>query len=203
MTASYPSAWLGMSDRLIAGMVHALNNRITALDATVVTWEPGDDAAELVASLRSELERLKSTVSLLRLVGGEPNAASEAVDVRELVDSAVLLVSHHPAHRHVSAVTTVAESAMPVRLRARRAIHALAVLIDVAQIEGGVIAVDISGDAEHTTVRVPAGSEEGIETAVAAAHAIIASEFGSATREQDHLALALPTLAAVRKRERA
>ena len=194
------TGWTALSDRVLAGIVHSLNNRIAALEATLLTFEPGDSPDDLVHALTKESDRLKECVATLRTVVGEPNAAAEPCTIADLFAQAAVLARYHPELRDLT-FTLDDRGASPVRLRARRAAHALLVLLASARRSDDRSAVVVAeGNDEWTNVSVPAPQDIG--SAVTSARELVEPDGGTVALEHERIVIRLPTLATVRKWDR-
>src|SRR5215218_888257 len=87
--------WLVVSDALLRGVGHAMNNRAAALSAVVQVLASSGPQGPLEGALRSETERLQRVVELLRLLPRRWESDPEPVLVEELVPSALELLALH------------------------------------------------------------------------------------------------------------
>ncbi len=78
------AGWLGLLDRLLAGVVHDLNGRASALGglATLLTM---DDDMDMSAHIEDEVGRLSDLAGRLRLLLGDPDGAAEPLVVGDLL----------------------------------------------------------------------------------------------------------------------
>lgn len=94
--ADWNTLWRGVSESLLSGLHHALNNRVAALSAIAqVLGSDIEDASPLVASLTGEVARLEETVSLISLLRRARSHAPEPVQVPELVAGLATLLAQH------------------------------------------------------------------------------------------------------------
>lgn len=94
--ADWNSLWRGVSESLLSGLHHALNNRVAALSAIAqVLGSDIRDASPLVASLTGEVARLEETVSLISLLRRARSHAPEPVQAPELVAGLATLLAQH------------------------------------------------------------------------------------------------------------
>src|SRR5947209_18315760 len=90
--------WTTLSDELLQGLVHALNNRVAALSAFVELARLGDEEAAPMAVLPTEIAQLQRVTALIGLLpqrGSEP----EALELPLVLDDALRLHEHHPKLR--------------------------------------------------------------------------------------------------------
>jgi C4-dicarboxylate-specific signal transduction histidine kinase len=207
--------WPELHDGLVAGLHHALNNRLAALSAVGQVVE-ADLAAEhpLSGSLRAELRRLESTVSLLGLLvagSGDP----EPVHLPTALHEARQLLALHHSLRDVLLEVEVDDSLLPVWIDPAALLRALlGLLAAVGSRAGGDasrLRIEARGDQE--SVRIDVGARGAAAGADAAATRIgtawveailrraggrleVADAAGALT-----LSATLPTLPEVRRRE--
>jgi hypothetical protein len=202
-TLNVPGAaeWLVLSDELLAGLVHALNNRVTALSVCAELAGLGDEQMLGEGTLQAEVARLQRASALVGLLParGKP----EALELGPVLSDAIEIHSHHPRMRAVEGVVEVEGTIEPVRVPRWALLRLLLIVLDAAK--------GAAQDAERTTatlrltsdeqsVRVRAASRE-IEGAYAAEMAALCG--GAMAREGADLVVSLPTLGELRRRERA
>lgn len=201
--------WAEVSSALVTGLVHALNNRVACLDGIAVTLD--DDGPPVESRLASEGERLRALAEIARHIAAEPGATAETTTVKDLLDAARALVSLHPEARDVRLEVRGAESVPAVRLRVRRAEHALvmAMLAAMAGSPGGLMAMCATNDerVEVTLRPVNGGNGESApattETLCAAADVLLHDDGGEVdfhTRAVRTITVRVPTLALARRR---
>ncbi len=196
-------SWSRLSEELIAGIHHALNNRMATLSAVGQVLEselPADHP--LAGALGTEVTRLESTTSMLRLLerggGGEPVQLSAS-----LADVSALLALHHRL-RDVELVADVPAELHPLWVDPIALVRALLLMAVQAAGEGAHrVEVVARGDDEVVEVRITAGGEAaaGAEAGLADAGAMLGAWGGRVVEEGGALIATLPTLAAVRRRE--
>ena len=94
--ADWDALWRTVSESLLGGLHHALNNRVAALSAIAQVLGSGmPDSSPLVASLASEVDRLENTVALLSFLRRSRSRAPEPVQVPELVIGLTPLLAQH------------------------------------------------------------------------------------------------------------
>jgi hypothetical protein len=87
--------WLATSDEILAGLSHALNNRLAAVGSIARVLEFGD-AGDLYGSLVGEIEQLEATVALLHLI---PRTDEDHVEPVRLEDFVEPLIQLHALRR--------------------------------------------------------------------------------------------------------
>ena len=194
------SEWLALSDDLLAGLVHALNNRVTALSVCAELAGLGDLEMVKEGVLQSEVARLQR-VSVL--IGCFPaRGVAEALDIGPVVDDALAIHSHHPRMRRVECTVQAGGGMQPVRAPRWALLRLLLVMVDAAK--GGAqeagrdsMSLQLSSDAECVRLRTDA---RGSESAYAVELAAVCG--GVLLHEPGGLVLTLPSLLEVRRRER-
>ena len=88
--------WRTVSESLLGGIHHALNNRVAALSAISQVLGAGmPDAGPIVAALGGEVDRLEQTVALITLLRRARSRNPEPVQLPELVAGLTPLLPHH------------------------------------------------------------------------------------------------------------
>jgi hypothetical protein len=191
--------WADLSE-LIRGLVHALNNRLTALSAFAELAALGDEEFAPAKILPAELVRLQRVSALLRLLLSEETPA-EALEIGALLDDALALYQHLPYGRTARCEVVREGAPTPVRVSRWRMLRLLLVLI-----ESGRRTAEATGQ-ERFILRL-APFDDGLllqveaadvtpyaRTMAAECSATIAIEARGAT-------VRLPSLAALRRQER-
>lgn len=208
-------AWLRVSDGLVAGIHHALNNRLAALTAVAQVLEmeiPADHP--LRSSLSGEADRLQSTVGLLHHLPRGRGVAEplQLADVLRVV--AELFALHHEL-RDIPLEVAGAADVLPVYCDPAQLTHALLLAAAAAGARvhpgaGSALRVEYRGDAEWVTLELSAegeprgdGDAHGLLDGLApGAAAPLLAPFGGelSVDGPTRLTVRLPTLLAVRKR---
>lgn len=93
--------WLPVHQALLAGLVHACNNRVAALSGIAQLYEAqlssGDEGMQ---QLLGEVEKLRALMGLFRLALNGRSARREPARMGEALQTAALLLSHHLDARH-------------------------------------------------------------------------------------------------------
>lgn len=204
------AAWRAVSDELIAGIHHALNNRVGALAAVAQVLQgempPGHP---LRAALAHEVERLQDTVKSLTLLPARGGAA-EPIQLGELFPALLALFELHHGMRDTECVVDGAPDVLPLYAEPPLLAHVLLTLMvaagRAARAGGGRVRVRYGGDTEWVEIGVAAeGGGEPDTPMDAAAVRPWAERMGGELRagpDASGFVLRLPTLLEVRRRER-
>jgi hypothetical protein len=192
--------WVLLSDELLAGLVHSLNNRVTALSVCTELAGLGDTGM-LGEGLPTEVARLQRVSALFGLLPARGHP--EALEIAPVLDDAIALHAHHPRMRGVECVVRVETEMGPVRVPRWALLRVLLVMLDAAKgaahgREHETVTIMLSS--ADDTVRVRAATREP-ELAYAAEMAALCG--GSLGQEGQELVLTLPSLSGLRRRERA
>jgi hypothetical protein len=199
---SHGDDWRTISEELLQGLVHALNNRVAALSAFVELAKLGDEEGDPLTVLPAEIAQLHRVNGLFGLL---PERASEpeALELRAVLDDAIRLHEHHPRLR--AEPVALAFEGAPGAVRAPRwaLVRALVMLVHAAKRAGesvrgrGGATVRVLGDETSVSVHVAAPVEPSPDLAALAERC-----FGGVAREGDDIVLRLPSLRELRRRER-
>jgi hypothetical protein len=196
------SDWSKLSDELLQGLVHALNNRVAALSAFVELARLGDDDADALNVLPTEIDQLHRVNGLFALLperGSEP----EALELPLVLADALSLHEHHPRLRSERCVVIHEGTPLPVRAPRWALLRVLLMLVDAAKRfamstgEHGASAIRVTGDSSFVGVHA--------ETHVEPSSSLVALAErcgGNCAREGDELVLRLPSILELRRRER-
>jgi hypothetical protein len=192
--------WLALSDDLLAGLVHSLNNRVTALSVCAELAELGDEQMVGEGLLRAEVARLQKASALVGLLPARGQA--EALEIGPVLNDAIAIHAHHPRVRAVECAVEVAGEPQPVRVPRWALLRALLLMVDAAKAAAQdarrtSVTLELSGDAESVRVRAAARDAGG---GYAAEMAAVCG--GTMARENGTLVLTLPSLTELRRRER-
>lgn len=194
--------WRTISEQLLKGLVHALNNRVASLSAFVELAKLGDDEEDPLAALTGEIEQLHRVNALFGLLP-QRATAPEAVELRAVLDDAVRLHEHHPRFR--DAHLNVTTDGVPDVVRAPRwaLLRTMVVLVHVAKREarsahrGAGAVVRLRADDEMVSAHVAAH-----EPPSADLEALAAQCGGRVAHVNDELVFTMPSLRELRRRER-
>lgn len=199
--------WLAAADGLVAGVHHALNNRLGTVSALVQLAALGDaGGVDAGRALREELERLGDTLRLLAMIPRRPDEEPIPLRLTELLPDALALVAQHRDARDVRFAVEAAPDLLPVLCPETALAHALLALLTGAALaawEAGTLRVDVrcSGDARRVTVQVePEGDAVGPPLGGAGLAALFAAAGGEMEATETGVVAHLPTLLAGRER---
>ena len=194
--------WVDLSQLLTRGLLHALNNRIAAIGCGVDLSIMGDEDYAPEKFLPKELEQLQSIRHHLQLLVLDDDAP-EALELEPLLQLAVALHAHHPRMHAMRCVVVKDGDIPPVRLPRATFLRLLTLLIDDTTVRL------VPETPETVPLRL---SSEASEVAIAFATPRIPTEYAEAIaaecgarleRDGDMLLLRVPTLLALRLKERA
>jgi hypothetical protein len=194
--------WVALADDLLAGLVHSLNNRVTAISVCAELAGLGDEQMLAGGMLSTEVARLQKASALLALLPARGHA--EALEIGPVLHDAVAIHAHHPRMRAVDCVVEIADATPPARAPRWALLRVLLLMVDAAK-AGAQDAADasaivrLSGDADVVRVRALV-REAGGWGAYASEMAALCE--GTLTRENEELVLTLPSLSELRRRER-
>jgi hypothetical protein len=193
--------WRTVSEELLQGLVHALNNRVAALSAFVELAKFGDQEGDPLTVLPVEIAQLQQVNGLFGLLPVR-RSEPEALELRAVLDDAIRLHEHHPRLR--GARVTVTSEGSPGVVRAPRwaLVRAMVMLVHLAKQStesmghyGAVIR--IRGDDWTVGVHVAAPVMPHADLVALAERCS-----GAIVRERGELVLRLPSLRELRRRER-
>lgn len=215
-------AWLRLSEGLVAGIHHALNNRMAALGGAVQVLQ-GDIELEhpLVGLLSNEIRRLESTTGLLRLLG-PGDGGFEPVQLTDIMVQAERLFEVHHALRDLKLEIDFPGDLLPVWSVPVGLLRTVMMLLAAAGAgiprpspwggvgEGPVLSLKVVGDLAtvRMVVDVPDRPDDAELPAVTSDDvAAMAKRVGGTLRTYDgdgtsRWELELPTLPEARRRER-
>ena len=190
--------WTILFEDLLRGLVHALNNRVTALSACAELAAIDGEPVE-VTILKAEITRLHQVSALVGVMATRGHDI-EALEILPVLEDALAIYNHHPRMR--SDQGTIAQSGLvlPVRVPRWALLRLLLLMLDAMRRSAGSTRVEVrlAGDAETVTVETETSEPAG-EDAVALA----AMCGGELRKGAGGWTLRLPSLLALRKRERA
>lgn len=208
--------WTDLVDGLLRGLGHALSNRVAGIAALVDIAADGESSAESDAEMRElmsgELDRLQSLNRLVKLLPRERMPLAEATVVSDVAADAVAVLALLPAARSTQWEVRVDAAAQPVRVERWVLLRAL-VLAAAGCLAGqeamrGRGTLHVTGDEERTRIVANAagdggGAGLGAEWRPGTTLRELTERLGAEiTRSANGITIALPTLQAVRRRER-
>src|SRR5690606_33536889 len=106
--------WATLCDALLAGLVHALNNRVTALSVGVELAALGDEEMLSDGMMLGEVSRMQRASALIGLLPSRPGDA-EALELGPVLDDALAIHAHHPQLRIIECEVNAEQAMQPVR----------------------------------------------------------------------------------------
>lgn len=100
------AGWSDVSDRILAGLCHDLNGRVTSLAGMVQLLQLDEDSASMSPFLDQEVSRLEGSVRMVRRLAGEQDEDPEPLHLPEIVPD---LVGLFGKHRHLEGLETTLE----------------------------------------------------------------------------------------------
>lgn len=213
--ADAAEGWDALNDGLVAGIHHALNNRLGTLKAVGQVVE-ADLAPHhpLSGALAVELERLEAAVELLRLLARE-KAGPEALLLEPVVADARRLFEMHHSLREMTLTASLQPGVGPLWIDPADLLRSLLTLTAAAAAATGeraAIGIEATGDAAEVVIVIRAGgdgdgsAEDLARVGTTEAKRLLERAGGSLETEADPAGFAatirLPTLMEVRRRER-
>jgi hypothetical protein len=224
-TDSASNVWLAVCDDLLWGFNHALSNRLAAITSITRILEYSDTGLEpLLSALSDEIVTLERTLNLLRLVPRNPEGTEEPVMLGDLLPEIVRL---HQVRGDVGELAFDLQfhgEAQPVWLEPARLTHALLLALGAVSrtaATAGETSVDIRVDSTDAAVsiEIDAGGRDVVTHSTGNIFApgeaeLVRVLIGNAGGELEEgvaedsgriraaVLLRLPTLLAVRERER-
>ena len=193
--------WRTISEDLLKGLVHALNNRVAALSAFVELAKLGDEEEDPLTVLPLEIAQLHQVNSLFGLLP-QRSAEPEPLELRAVFDDALRLHEHHPQFRGEPVDLTFEGAPGAVRAPRWALMRALVMLVHAAKREarsgrarGAVILVH--GGDTTIAVRVPTS-----EASSADLDELAQRCGGRVERTDGELAFTMPSLRELRRRDR-
>jgi hypothetical protein len=194
--------WRTISEALLQGLVHALNNRVAALSAFVELARLGDEEGNPLTVLPAEISQLHRVNALFGMLP-ERKSDPEALELRVVLDDAIRLHEHHPRHRGEQ--VTMSFEGAPAVVRAPRwaLVRVLVMLVHAAKRaaasnqphEGARLRV--RGDDTTIRVHVAAAVQPSADLVALAERCD-----GSVALEEGELVLRMPSVRELRRRER-
>jgi signal transduction histidine kinase len=180
--------WRSVSDRLIAGLCHELNDRISALAGIVhiARMEAALDPA-MIQLLDGELARLEEASRLLRALPDDGGAGPEPVHLPELIPLILGLHRHHNGLEEVPIDVDGEPGSPPVVARWSHLSKALLVLLAAAAraaAPAGRVRLQYRGEGGDLLLRIAAsgghggGHDGNARNGIAAARAVFVEAGG-------------------------
>jgi hypothetical protein len=191
--------WQQLTEQLLRGIAHSLNNRAAAISAVLeLSRDPAEDGSATTAILETEFERVQQMVTVLRAIG-TPLPRVDAFDPGDAAREARIVLGFHAEQRY-RAVAFEGEGAPPTRVPRWLFVRALIALGADASRDAGEetpTTVIVEGDADWIVARVA-------DRAVGAVLSCYGTELAAAMGGEPlrgALGFRVPSLAAIRRRE--
>jgi hypothetical protein len=198
--AAAAAQWAGLSDAVLAGLVHMLNNRVTALSVCAELATLGDQEMITDGVLTNEVIRLQRASALIGLLPMRPHQP-EALELRPVLEDALAIHAHHPHTRLVACDVVVEGTMQPVRAPRWALLRLMLVAGDAAKeaaaSEARGATFHLASDERSASLRIAAPGDGG---PYGAAMAELCG--GQLARHADDLVLTFPSLLLLRQRER-
>jgi hypothetical protein len=186
--------WATISNDLLQGLVHALNNRLSALGALMELARLRDETMDPLAELPTEISQLEGLTGLFALLP-ERRADAEALPLSAALDDALRLHEHHLRLRAEHCEVHYDGTPPPVRAPRWALVRTLVMLVHEAKRSAAPLLVRTDGTTVSVCVRTSAEPSHDLRAAGERAG-------GELVREDGLLAFRLLTLAELRRRER-
>ena len=181
--------WRTISEDLLKGLVHALNNRVAALSAFVELAKLGGEEEDPLTVLPLEIAQLHQVNALFGLLP-QRGSESEPLELRDVFDDAVRLHEHHPRFRGASVSLTFEGAPGAVRAPRWALMRVIVMLVHSAKRKASAehargAAIRVKGGDTTIAVHVPTS-----EASSADLEALVAQCGGRMTRTSGELQLA-------------
>ncbi|MDB4889797.1 MAG: hypothetical protein JWL61_1652 [Gemmatimonadetes bacterium] len=192
--------WIPLFEDLLRGLVHAMNNRVTALSAFAELAAVDDGALE-IDMLRHEIHRLHEVSALVSVLASRSDEL-ESLELSAVLELALEIHSHHPRMRSVPCTLEKAGAILPVRVPRWAMLRLALLMIDAAKRAGieshaAAVAVWLSGDEAAVRLHLVTSEAMGVDAAA------LATRCGGALSYANREAvLELPSLLEIRRREK-
>ena len=193
-------AWTLLFEDLLRGLVHTMNNRVTALSAFAELAAMDGEILE-PGVLRREITRLHDASTLVAILSTRSDDV-EALELRTVLEVALSIHAHHPRMRSVPCTIEQGDLVLPVRVPRWALLRLFLLVIDAGKRAGdamgeATVCVRLAGD--ESVVRASAVSPEPPDDD---ALRFAAACGGTLSHADGQIVLALPSLTALRRRER-
>ena len=193
-------AWTTLFEDLLRGLVHAMNNRLTVLSA-VAELAAMDEESIDESVLRHEVTRLHQVSTFIGVLATRYSEV-EALELREVLETALTIHSHHPGMRTVPCALEQHGLVLPVRVPRWALLQLLLLMVDLAKRAGnasadGTVVVRLSGDEQVVRADIVSSEPLGADAERLAQHC-----GGVVTYDAERCRLELPSLLELRRREK-
>lgn len=214
MTAPLPapvgSRWPALLESLLRGIGHSLSNRVAGLLALAEIPIDEHDA-ESLGLLPHEADRLQDLLRVVKLLPAERVANPTAMVLDDVVGDGCAIMALHPSGREIAWSTANASGTQPVRVERWMLLRALLLMMDVcrewaasAGSRTAVVVVRAGGDGATSVLEVAVVGGSGGDRSFDddGYLASLVDRLGGTLHAGTTLALELPTLGELRRRER-
>lgn len=196
-------AWLEVSDGLVSGVHHALNNRVAAVSALAQLLALGGaPSPDTEHALLDEVGRFEGTLRLLRLLPRDPEGVPIPLHLPELLPEVLALVALHREIREVRYDVHGDPDVLPLVAEESALLRALLVLLVRAgeAARSGEVSVRYGGDERFVVLEVLVEGASGgaPDGGIAATFAEVGGEVRALEAGWE---VRMPTLLEVRSRE--
>jgi len=194
--------WPTLSNDLLQGLVHALNNRLSALGALMELARLRDERIDPLAELPTEIAQLQGLSGLFALLP-ERRANAEALELPAALADAMRLHEHHLGLRAEWCEVRYEGAPVPVRAPRWALVRTFVMLVHAAKRSGeatnerGAVRIIVRSDESTVSVCVRTDADASRDLLDAGERA-----GGEFRREDDLLVFRIPTLTELRRRER-
>ena len=193
-------AWTSRFEDLLHGLVHAMNNRLTALSAFAELAAMDGEAIDEPV-VRQEVTCLHQVSKLIGVLATRYSEV-EALELRGVLETALTIHLHHPRTRTVSCTIEQHGLVLPVRVPRSALLRLLLLMVDLAKREGtasadGSVVVRLSGDEQVVRADIVSAEPLGND-----AENLAAQCGGVVTYDAGRCRFELPSLVELRRREK-
>ena len=205
------NVWLQIADGILAGINHAISNRLANLGAHVELLRMGGEGAgEALHGISAENEKLEEILRLSRLLPRERQPEPEPLDIPEMLPDIIALLHLHRDLREVECTVTGDPDILPVRVERSallRTVLAMLVATGMRSDPSRTIALGYAGDGAYSLVSVEGEATAELEVPDPLKMRELIQRAGGSLAEvresgKARYELRLPTLAELRRRSR-
>lgn len=192
--------WSPLLEDLLRGLVHAMNNRVTALSAYAELASVDEESLE-VDMLRREIQRLHQVSSFVSALATRSDER-EALELSGVLELALEIHSHHPRMRSVPCTLETAGAVLPVRVPRWAMLRLVLLMIDAAKRAGSAasanaVAMRLSGTDAAVRLQFASAKPLGLDAVELSRHC-----GGTLSHANGQAVLELPSLLELRRREK-
>lgn len=192
--------WTPLLEDLLRGLVHAMNNRVSALSA-FAEFAALDDETLGLGMLRKEINGVHAVSQLVGVLASRSETV-EALELKPVVELALSLHSHHPRMRGVPCTLDQPGHVLPVRVPRWALLRLTLLMVNAARRAGAAtktpsVAITISGDDMYVRAHVTSPEPPGAD-----AIRLAALCGGQLRHANGEVLFELPSLLEIRRREK-